>query len=1546
MAKDMKSFIEEKVKKRITGYRNENELIGSEYARENELGRSYKGREILELIQNAEDELTDDLPKEVYISFDGEVLSIANFGEPFSEEGITSLMYSNTSNKKNRKKKVIGNKGTGFRAILGWAEEIRIDSADLHIKFSHKHAQDVLKNEVFKGETLPKGKKAATLVFPEWQDEPYEGEYTTEISLKIKKNDRVIEDIREQLENLNGNLLLFLNRTEKLVINLEGREFCFEKKATGPDKVRLSKMEDGEEVYSKEWLLNKKEGLIGDENYSIVIAYDMEGEIPDNPYIYTYFQTDVRFPFPVLLHADFNLNGDRNHLVKNDSSNAKILEEAAELLIDTAIKVYGKGVSYNRLLFLIPDEELEVELQRYDFMGLLKEKMKAAEVFPTVNSKYVSYDENLKFYTSGLAKYLSGREFPDLLMYSDYKEVDELLEEFSYSTYSYTEIAAKVKRWVSSRKVTDENIRKIAYTAIQFINEFGDTWQFDTYEEQRPSFFFNVDRKLIPSGTSVFLIDDDYEVSKPPVFAKVEFLDPYMRNYFYKRLKDEDDYDEDSDAIIEKLGAYNVREFNSVELMNHMDEVIRAKIENGKLKDARDRWKTLIKWLWNNKKLLLDEDELLNINFLTRKNTFEYSNDLYYGAEYGNQLCENLLGGIAPQNMVCDIREYIDGGNEELVEFLRLFGVSELPRMTVENYSEYTGYSSDGCSDYIRTLFSKLSYPVTLDNTDVFRNLEEFCRQINHVELQRTEIDLLEKILDNSSTTSIIQWIQADNSLQNHLYTGYENSSLSVQVIWGDRRTARPLASIGRPYSYIHHMFMTRPWVQVNGKRYSLSDCVIGLDSRGIDVSDYLVEPAIADYIRDIDGAKGKIKKEFLGVFEKLQVKGSIADLPVSKIYEILNYLPTVEGSEEFARSVYNEIVNRSDLELSEADCECEEYKKYMQDGKILTNNGFQPASESYYLDGKDVCDKIAKTYNLISIPKKRSRTRIKQFFGVEHLVLIGTIVGTPIIHPENSWFALDFRQFRTLAFTYRLGVVADIRREAKLFRDLEIIICSEIKAEYKTEKDEKSQEIELDDYEYILDGKATYYLKVPVDMEHRDMMHNMQLASAVANVFSSYLDVSDLVQKYRELYYAGTKDDRESLIAEEHEEEAINRIRKSRELLSADEDLQEEFLGIVSKLSGKPEKLYAQYIEKIDFEDFAADYNVKPIIETLRYAGINANDYNSENPPIVFDLRPYYEKVIQNVMPKYREKYKATWFRKLKGRSLEERINLVSDFLLFDSAEIRVENDIDFDCHKAIVDQLEIDNSIEEMDLAGLYNANLATWKQKQSDLRFVDEFMNRPDNMSLLYYSDYDELTERYKVYCSEFAVDEEETTPQETKEETRTVEAFKATAKPVKVKKRNNRGRATTGFTAKTSKKEQERIGLTGEQLVYEFLLGQENVEQVTWVSENAKKVGVNPEGGAGCGYDMEYVDSDGRRKYVEVKASKSAKEAGVRFYMSDFEYRFGTEHAEDYLVYYVSGARSAHPQILIFENVFRNHDLNRKSFTVETSSEYTITAQADI
>ena len=224
----------------------------------------------------------------------------------------------------------------------------------------------------------------------------------------------------------------------------------------------------------------------------------------------------------------------------------------------------------------------------------------------------------------------------------------------------------------------------------------------------------------------------------------------------------------------------------------------------------------------------------------------------------------------------------------------------------------------------------------------------------------------------------------------------------------------------------------------------------------------------------------------------------------------------------------------------------------------------------------------------------------------------------------------------------------------------------------------------------------------------------------------------------------------------------------------------------------------------------------------------------------------------------------------------------------------------------------------------------------------------MNKPDNMSLVYYAKFDELTKRYVAYCSEFAKEESDsngaTSP---KAEPRMVEAFKPTTKPVAITRRKVKSRTTTGFTNKTTKKEQEKIGFIGEQLVYAYLLENQSNKKVEWVSENAKKAEINPEGGAGYGYDIEIVDSEGKRKYVEVKSSVGSVSSGVRFYMSDYEYKFGSEHPEDYMIYYVADAKSSHPQILIFDNVFnKNHEFNKKCFGVDVSSEYTITAQAEI
>lgn len=100
---------------------------------------------MLELLQNADDELLEEMGKEIRISFFDGKLTVSNNGTPFIKEGIDSLMYTNIS-AKTHKKDVIGNKGTGFRSILSCTKEIWIKSGDLNIRFSDNHAQMILNN--------------------------------------------------------------------------------------------------------------------------------------------------------------------------------------------------------------------------------------------------------------------------------------------------------------------------------------------------------------------------------------------------------------------------------------------------------------------------------------------------------------------------------------------------------------------------------------------------------------------------------------------------------------------------------------------------------------------------------------------------------------------------------------------------------------------------------------------------------------------------------------------------------------------------------------------------------------------------------------------------------------------------------------------------------------------------------------------------------------------------------------------------------------------------------------------------------------------------------------------------------------------------------------------------------------------------------------------------------------------------------------------------------------------------------------------------------
>lgn len=265
MSNEMRTFIQEKNLNRQKIYLTEAAQIDTDYNRETADWQAYHGRELLELIQNADDEANDVLPKKIRVSFQNGLLTISNYGEPFSRDGIISLMYSNRSPKRERLKESIGNKGTGFRSILSWADVITIHSGDLHIRFSNEFSQRMLK-ETFQGkQDLPKGTKAAVLAFPEWIiDDNMVSEYTTTIELKVKDNEEIITDINEQIKSIDENVLLFLNRTEELELCIPGETIIFRKALVG-NIVNLSKTINGKTVIEHSWTTISKEGRLIDE---------------------------------------------------------------------------------------------------------------------------------------------------------------------------------------------------------------------------------------------------------------------------------------------------------------------------------------------------------------------------------------------------------------------------------------------------------------------------------------------------------------------------------------------------------------------------------------------------------------------------------------------------------------------------------------------------------------------------------------------------------------------------------------------------------------------------------------------------------------------------------------------------------------------------------------------------------------------------------------------------------------------------------------------------------------------------------------------------------------------------------------------------------------------------------------------------------------------------------------------------------------------------------------------------------------------------------
>lgn len=730
----MKNKILQEILKRKEIFKSSPYDMVSAFNREVETEKEYNGRQLLEIIQNADDEKS----QEVLIHLDTKqrILIISNRGtncNPFSYEGIRSLMISHLSAKTT--KKFIGNKGLGFRSIISWSDEIEIQSNGLKIIFSRKIANKIydelisedVQQEIKKDRNLPDSiKPIPILAIPYVEDSAF-NDWTTQISISYK--DDFLDDILQQLNELRNEVLLFLNYIEKLTISIDGNEQLSIDKKTLLKKWKIFLKEERLPLHL--WDKDNEEEFF---NLKIAIQANLENDVKE---LFSYLPTKIDINLPYILHGTFELNSSRNQL-NNSHKNRYLLEKLVELIVETAKKVTEEEVSYKALEMLTYKTKNKIleELEFYQAIDHAKEEL---NIFPCLDGTYrkkvdVIYSNEL----SQFVKKMQQEElFKNLLI-----PIDEDFYQYIKPYHLHSIVEQEKLNALSQSIYTIDD--RIEYIYI-LLNHFS--------EVKNLLFLVDKNNELISLEEDIFTPPKkDLEI---PDFVKIKFIHPELY-----------------DGLIQKFNLasriHNSRELQSkLQQISNLQEyaflpVLRRIINSTKeelQKEDIDTHRVVIKVvqaLYFNY-ILLPEDIIIpqdiKIQLINQSGSLVEANNLYLSKSYpSGKLTELLFGDVFEKDkFLADVTSY-EFKNDSLEDIERFF-----LWLGVNQYTKYEKVSND--YKYNQFLMNQLKAKPT--------NVSRFI-------YDEKKISNFEQIVHSLSPEKIILWILKDAELKNNLEKQYE----------------------------------------------------------------------------------------------------------------------------------------------------------------------------------------------------------------------------------------------------------------------------------------------------------------------------------------------------------------------------------------------------------------------------------------------------------------------------------------------------------------------------------------------------------------------------------------------------------------------------------------------------------------------------------------------------------------------------------------------------------------------------------------------------
>ncbi|BCH24116.1 sacsin N-terminal ATP-binding-like domain-containing protein [Mesorhizobium sp. L-8-3] len=968
-------FLTREIEKTQQVFRTKPKLLLAQVRNERQTADDYAGRELLELVQNAADAAAEVGGKgRIRIEISREGLIVANSGQPFRPSGVESLMTPHASDKPNRKVKLIGAKGLGFRALLNWSHEPIISSGALEIGFSFQHAESIIASladesaelaEIYASEEEP---AVPILAYPAFGDAMGTlGGVTNTLLLERARalrllgydtvvaapfdDERSLERAIEQAAEFEPTFLLFVDALEEIELCIADRPTtCWRRTPAGADSYTL-RAETGGEASEQSWICVRKRGELllhgrrKARRYELAIAF-RNGPENSPGFLHSYFPTSIPVPFAALFHATLELDSNRKAFKENSELNEGVLKALAAFYAEALAKLSKGRRIGNALDFLARQEPFPKALK--DFEATVYRAVRPLAIIPTMHGGRIKPND-AKLGPLGYSSYLPTRLFGQLPRCRNADDHEVLLR----LEVSELPSEAIVRNLRKAELSLDERAKAIVGIALNL-----------DPKHQHRGLLLDQNGKPIQDNHMPFPPPASGErLPQLPDWARARFILPDLWKLVLRRMDGQNPRDK-----LRKLSGFGITEYSNESVIAALRNQAAKALGRGR-RDPDVVQRALLHTIHA---LYSPENRRPPGIFkvMCQDGVWRDTGEVHLSEPFGQVGRINAaLYGSAPEQLIGSAEDNgIDGGATNLAAFFEWIGVNRWPRAIAGPVPH----------DLRPVILGALPASIMVDDGSSRQTFEkhEIIWGYNF-QADCSMIVGLQQILATAESDAILAWLAFDPRFDlsaPHCFPVTVRGRKDGKANFRRYRGALP--------DLVRKRIAAEPWLACKGDRHE-APCDAMVQPGSLTELFHVPRPAVVGS----EERFGLSQYAWRRGLDHARVPLGLSDLSEAQIFALLRGLPERAPTEATVRTLYQQVLA---LDRFDVDAAPTERHDFLTNGKVQIHRGHvrdwvRPA-EALYADQTGFPLAAREFLALIDLPPRRNTGNVAERFGVAAL--------------------------------------------------------------------------------------------------------------------------------------------------------------------------------------------------------------------------------------------------------------------------------------------------------------------------------------------------------------------------------------------------------------------------------------------------------------------------------------------------------------------------------------------------------------------------------